>query len=86
MWAGLGYYRRARFLLQGAKAVACQFDGVFPTTSAELQKIPGACFDNAHLFCFVFICVRVCACVRVRMRVCAACHRTQAPNHQNLNP
>lgn len=41
MWAGLGYYRRARYLLEGAKYVAGDLNGVFPTTSTELQKIPG---------------------------------------------
>ena len=41
MWAGLGYYRRARFLLQGARHVRDQLRGQFPLTSAELQKLPG---------------------------------------------
>ncbi len=41
MWAGLGYYRRARFLLQGARHVQEQLGGQFPLTSAELQKLPG---------------------------------------------
>ncbi|GAB4814983.1 hypothetical protein N2152v2_002029 [Parachlorella kessleri] len=41
MWAGLGYYRRARFLLEGAKYVMEQLGGQFPRTSKELQKIPG---------------------------------------------
>jgi A/G-specific adenine glycosylase len=40
-WAGLGYYRRARFLLEGAKYVVNERGGAFPTTSRELQKIPG---------------------------------------------
>ena len=41
MWAGLGYYRRARFLLDGAKYVAETLSGQMPVTAAELQKIPG---------------------------------------------
>lgn len=41
MWAGLGYYRRARFLLEGAKYVVHDLDGKFPRTSRDLQKIPG---------------------------------------------
>ncbi len=41
MWAGLGYYRRARYLLEGAQYVMEHHDGVFPKTSKELQKIPG---------------------------------------------
>jgi A/G-specific adenine glycosylase len=41
MWAGLGYYRRARFLLEGAKYVVQHHNGSFPRTSKELQKIPG---------------------------------------------
>ena len=41
MWAGLGYYRRARFLLEGAQYVMQHHGGSFPRTSKELQKIPG---------------------------------------------
>ncbi|PNW86324.1 hypothetical protein CHLRE_02g082000v5 [Chlamydomonas reinhardtii] len=41
MWAGLGYYRRARYLLEGAKFVAGQLGGTFPTSAQELLKIPG---------------------------------------------
>ncbi|KAL3358813.1 hypothetical protein AABB24_015745 [Solanum stoloniferum] len=39
MWAGLGYYRRVRFLLQGAKEVV--EGGSFPETVSELRKIKG---------------------------------------------
>ena len=42
MWAGLGYYRRARFLLAGAQYVVGELGGQFPTCAAELRKIPGA--------------------------------------------
>ncbi len=38
MWQGLGYYRRARMLLQGAKFVAAQG---FPLTAKEWEKVPG---------------------------------------------
>ena len=41
MWAGLGYYRRARFLLAGARYVVDDLGGQFPTCAAELRKIPG---------------------------------------------
>ncbi|KAF5201225.1 Adenine dna glycosylase [Thalictrum thalictroides] len=47
MWAGLGYYRRARFLLEGAKMVVggqSQSQGaqfLFPTTVSALCKVPG---------------------------------------------
>ncbi|KAK4374958.1 hypothetical protein RND71_005635 [Anisodus tanguticus] len=40
MWAGLGYYRRARFLLEGAKEVA-KGGGCFPETVSDLRKIKG---------------------------------------------
>ncbi len=39
-WAGLGYYARARNLIACAKAVAAS-GGAFPTTEAELRKLPG---------------------------------------------
>lgn len=38
-WAGLGYYSRARNLHKAAKEIALLSE--FPTTSAELQKLPG---------------------------------------------
>lgn len=40
-WAGLGYYRRGRFLLQGAQYVLSDLGGLFPATAKELMKIPG---------------------------------------------
>ena len=46
MWAGLGYYRRARFLLEGAQYVMQHHGGSFPRTSKELQKIPGGPFAH----------------------------------------
>ena len=40
-WAGLGYYRRARFLLEGARYAAANTGGQLPSTSAALLKVPG---------------------------------------------
>ncbi|GAB4830386.1 hypothetical protein Ancab_020023 [Ancistrocladus abbreviatus] len=40
VWAGLGYYRRARYLLEGAKKITdegCKF----PRTVSALRKVPG---------------------------------------------
>ena len=42
LWAGLGYYRRARFLLQGAQHVVDQLDGKFPSDVATLKKVRGS--------------------------------------------
>ena len=41
MWSGLGYYRRARMLHQGAKFVLERFDGRLPRDVAALKSIPG---------------------------------------------
>jgi A/G-specific adenine glycosylase len=41
LWQGLGYYTRARNLHKGAKKVVDEYNGVFPSTFIELQKIPG---------------------------------------------
>jgi A/G-specific adenine glycosylase len=38
-WAGLGYYARARNLIACAREVAAR--GGFPTSSAELRRLPG---------------------------------------------
>ena len=40
-WAGLGYYARARNLLACARQVAAEHGGRFPSTEAELLKLPG---------------------------------------------
>ncbi len=40
-WQGLGYYSRARNLLKCARMVVAEFNGRFPTTEAQLLKLPG---------------------------------------------
>jgi A/G-specific adenine glycosylase len=40
-WSGLGYYRRARMLRDGARHVVAQHDGVVPQDVRELARIPG---------------------------------------------
>jgi A/G-specific adenine glycosylase len=41
MWAGLGYYSRARNLHACAVAVRCDHGGVFPDTEEGLRRLPG---------------------------------------------
>ena len=41
LWAGLGYYSRARNLHACARAVVEQHGGCFPSTEAELLELPG---------------------------------------------
>ena len=41
LWAGLGYYRRARYLQKCAQSVVADHQGRFPETAAELRKLPG---------------------------------------------
>lgn len=40
-WSGLGYYRRARMLRDGARAVVERFEGRVPASVEELQSLPG---------------------------------------------
>src|SRR5829696_6539844 len=40
-WSGLGYYRRARMLREGAAAVRERFGGRLPHGVDDLQTIPG---------------------------------------------
>ena len=40
-WEGLGYYRRARFLHQAAKAMMERHDGQIPSSQEELSALPG---------------------------------------------
>ncbi|MGB7595837.1 MAG: A/G-specific adenine glycosylase [Erysipelotrichaceae bacterium] len=41
MWEGLGYYNRARNLHQGAKVIVERFEGIFPSTYADILDLPG---------------------------------------------
>jgi len=41
LWSGLGYYSRARNMHQCAQAIMAHHGGVFPSTAAELQTLPG---------------------------------------------
>jgi A/G-specific adenine glycosylase len=55
MWAGLGYYSRARNLHACARAVAELHGGEFPRTAAGLQTLPGIGRSTAAAvaaFCF----------------------------------
>lgn len=41
LWQGLGYYTRARNMLRAARLVMDRFNGQFPGSSSELEKLPG---------------------------------------------
>jgi A/G-specific adenine glycosylase len=41
MWAGLGYYRRAKHLHAAAKVMTERFAGQVPPTAAQLRELPG---------------------------------------------
>ena len=41
LWAGLGYYRRAGFLLDGARHVVDNCDTIFPNDAKGLANVPG---------------------------------------------
>ena len=40
-WSGLGYNRRARFLQQSCQTVCTEYNGIFPKTAEELERLPG---------------------------------------------
>ncbi|MBT9455872.1 MAG: A/G-specific adenine glycosylase [Burkholderiaceae bacterium] len=55
LWAGLGYYSRARNLHRCAQAVVAQFGGSFPPTAELLATLPGIGRSTAAAiasFCF----------------------------------
>jgi len=41
LWAGLGYYSRARRLQQTVREVLARYDGVIPEDAEKLEKLPG---------------------------------------------
>ena len=42
LWAGLGYYSRARNLRRAAQVIAEEYGGAFPRTYQQLMALPGA--------------------------------------------
>ncbi len=55
VWSGLGYWRRARFLKETARAVVKKYNGKFPKTPQELIKLPGiGPYTAGALACFAF--------------------------------
>jgi A/G-specific adenine glycosylase len=55
LWSGLGYYSRARNLYRCAHAVVADHGGAFPSTAAELERLPGIGASTAAAiaaFCF----------------------------------
>ena len=55
LWAGLGYYSRARHLHRSAQMVVIDFGGEFPRTAAQLCQLPGVGMSTAAAiasFCF----------------------------------
>ncbi len=55
LWAGLGYYSRARNLHRAAQMVVADFGGVFPQLATDLQRLPGVGQSTAAAiaaFCF----------------------------------
>lgn len=40
-WSGLGYYRRAKLMLDAAKMVVAEHSGVLPQTAEALEALPG---------------------------------------------
>ncbi|MBK8012567.1 MAG: A/G-specific adenine glycosylase [Deltaproteobacteria bacterium] len=41
VWSGLGYYRRARLMLQAAETILRVHEGRLPSSAAELKTLPG---------------------------------------------
>lgn len=55
LWAGLGYYARARNLHKCAQAVVTQWHGEFPRQAQDIMSLPGIGKSTAHAiaaFCF----------------------------------
>ncbi|EJX07154.1 A/G-specific adenine DNA glycosylase [gut metagenome] len=55
LWAGLGYYSRARNLLKAVRMVVNELGGICPSTVKELQNLPGIGLSTAGAIAsFVF--------------------------------
>jgi A/G-specific adenine glycosylase len=47
LWSGLGYNRRAKFLMRAAQTVVHNFDGIFPQDQKQLVTLPGVGIHTA---------------------------------------
>lgn len=55
VWSGLGYWRRAKYLKETAKAVESKFGGVFPQDVKTLESLPGiGYYTSRAVACFAF--------------------------------
>jgi A/G-specific adenine glycosylase len=55
VWAGLGYWRRAKYLKQTAQLITYNYQQKFPRNPGELEKLPGIGHYTARaLACFAF--------------------------------
>jgi len=55
IWAGLGYWRRAKYLKETAKIIIKEHVGKFPKDPEELEKLPGiGPYTARALVCFAF--------------------------------
>jgi len=50
-WSGLGYYRRAKFILQTAKIIVDSYQSKFPINVDELINLPGIGKSTAGAIC-----------------------------------
>jgi A/G-specific adenine glycosylase len=82
-WAGLGYYARARNLIACARAVA--EGGGFPTTEAELRKLPGLGAYTAAAIAAIAFGERATVIDTNVARVVARYHRVELPLDQSRN-
>jgi len=51
LWAGLGYYQRARNLHRTSKIIVAQYHSVFPLEPDKLMDLPGIGKSTAHAIC-----------------------------------
>lgn len=55
LWSGLGYNRRALNLQRAAQQIIDEYDGTFPTSPEELEKLPGVGkYTSRAVACFAF--------------------------------
>lgn len=47
MWQGLGYNRRAKYLWQSARAITTDYNGIVPSNTDDLVRLPGIGINTA---------------------------------------
>ena len=86
LWAGLGYYARARNMHKCAKIIAKEYDGVFPNNTDDLIKLPGIGeYTSSAIVSIAFNKVAIAIDVNIKRVIIRLLNRRQSSKKEIIN-